>query len=155
MKKFADYMISMLNSIIRAMSSMLGQMIVGGIIGGFKGPSSAPTRTASPSATLHSGGRVGFTQTHKKYVDPSIFNFAPRLHNGLRRGEYPAILEVGEEVIPKGKSSGGVEVNVINNTSPVEVTETRQRFDGRKMILDVVIDAIHTKPGFRSAIRGA
>jgi hypothetical protein len=65
---------------------------------------------------FHSGtSRVG-SGGMQRPMPVSAFINAPRFHNGLfRSGEYPAILEEGEEVIPKNRAgkraSGGVTIN--------------------------------------------
>ncbi|MDX0230241.1 hypothetical protein GOC14_06730 [Sinorhizobium meliloti] len=58
----------------------------------------------------HSGGIVGKTAFPQRAANPAIFANAPRLHSGLFPGEFPAILQRGEMVIPKnmvGKSAAG------------------------------------------------
>ncbi len=49
---------------------------------------------------FHTGGRVGTFPPWKR-INPAIYSGAPRLHNGLKWDEYPAILQMGEEVIRK------------------------------------------------------
>jgi tape measure domain-containing protein len=70
----------------------------------------------------HTGGLVGATAFSSKLVDSSVFNNAPRLHSGLKPDEFPAILQRGEEVIPKGGRGGGTVLNM-----PITVN-----VDGRK-----------------------
>ena len=48
----------------------------------------------------HGGGVYGI-------YDSSLFDNAPRLHNGLMPDEFPAILQRGERVIPKNQTGGG------------------------------------------------
>jgi hypothetical protein len=43
---------------------------------------------------------------------------APRLHNGLAADEFPAVLQKGERVIPKGKSAGNTNNITINVAAP-------------------------------------
>ena len=50
----------------------------------------------------HSGGTVGVSGGAMRSIPASYFNSAPRLHQGLAADEYPAILQKGEQVIPKG-----------------------------------------------------
>jgi hypothetical protein len=107
--------------------------------------------------TYHRGGRVG-QGGGRRMVDPAMFQFAPRLHSGLRADEFPAILQRGEEVIPKTKAGqpfGDVKV-VVNNNSGQQVTASPQgvKFDGSNMIVSVVIDAYNrNKMGFRDMMR--
>jgi hypothetical protein len=43
---------------------------------------------------------------------------APRLHNGLAADEFPAVLQKGETVVPKGKPAGTVNNVTINVAAP-------------------------------------
>ena len=52
---------------------------------------------------FHKGGIVGKTTTASRALPANVFAGAPRLHSGLRPGEVPAILEEGEEIIPKDR----------------------------------------------------
>ncbi|RVI43669.1 D-alanyl-D-alanine carboxypeptidase family protein [Sinorhizobium meliloti] len=80
-------------------------------LAGFGGTSFNPL-TASPGL-WHSGGIVGQTAAPKRNVSPFLFAGAPRLHNGLLPGEFPAILQRGEMVIPKNmvKRGGGTMID--------------------------------------------
>jgi len=55
---------------------------------------------------FHQGGVVGSTNVPRKRVNPLLFMGAPRLHNGLMPGEYPAVLQQGETVVPRGGFAG-------------------------------------------------
>jgi len=76
--------------------------------------------------TAHTGGVVGQTSWPGKHAPASIFNYAPRLHGGLDADEFPAILQRGERVIPKG--GGGLTVNhtVVDNVG-VKITNTEKK----------------------------
>ncbi len=65
---------------------------------------------------FHSGGIVGETPVPTRRVPSALFADAPRLHFGLRSDEFPAILQKGETVIPKG-AKGGRAISIINNYS--------------------------------------
>jgi hypothetical protein len=52
---------------------------------------------------FHEGGIVGETTVPKRELPAATFIGAPRLHSGLAGDEFPAILQRGETVIPKGK----------------------------------------------------
>lgn len=69
---------------------------------------------------FHGGGVVGSGGAGRR-VPAGVFVGAPRLHGGLMAGEYPAILQRGETVTPKGGWSGGpTNIRIINNGQPVE-----------------------------------
>jgi len=60
-------------------------------------------------------------------------------------------------VTMKGQQSGGnVQVNVINQTdTEVQAEESQPRFDGKQMILDVVLTAVARPGQFRDGMKGA
>ncbi len=91
----------------------------GGLIGGLLG------------GIFHSGGVVGETGA-RRAVSPSLFIGAPRLHNGLRPDEFPAILQRGEEVIPRGGRNSGSSV-VVNMNISTPNADTFQRDQGQIM----------------------
>jgi hypothetical protein len=73
----------------------------------------------STGIQAHSGGKVGEIATRRS-VPTSNFINAPRFHNGLRQNEVPAILERGEEVIPKdqvGRQRRMGDTNITFNVS--------------------------------------
>lgn len=82
--------------------------------------------------SFHGGGVVGATPVPSRQVPASTFLTAPRLHNGLRPGEFPAILEQGETVLPRGQSSGG---STINNTFYVETPSPRASGESRASVV--------------------
>ncbi len=59
------------------------------------------------SSFFHEGGVVGQTTVPTQIMSPAVFAGASRLHNGLKPDEFPAILQQGETVIPKGGRGGG------------------------------------------------
>jgi phage-related minor tail protein len=59
----------------------------------------------SEAAMFHTGGVVGIGGSPRT-VPSNVFAFAPRLHSGLAPDEFPAILQRGERVTPKGGASG-------------------------------------------------
>ena len=85
--------------------------------GGMTGPPQAGSGTQSQSSEsqmvgmigsiigmfAHRGGKVGVTNLEKRPVDVGALadSMVPRLHNGLKPDEFPAILQKGEEVRSK------------------------------------------------------
>ncbi len=96
-------------------SSMGGQMII-------------------PAFEMHRGGVVGETSSPIRQMPASLFVNAPRLHGG---NEYPAILQKGETVLPKGKSSAPI-INIINNNGSEVSTSSKETPQGLE--IDVMID---------------
>lgn len=62
------------------------------------------------SGLFHEGGVVGETLASRRAVSPLLFAGAPRFHNGLMPDEFPAILQKGETVLPKGMKGNGMNV---------------------------------------------
>jgi hypothetical protein len=71
--------------------------------------------------TAHRGTGGGVTDMRN--VNPGIFAAAPRLHNGLMPGEYPAILQQGERVIPRSvvRRGGGAGAGTVVNLGDIAV----------------------------------
>jgi len=92
----------------------------------------------------------------QKRVPKMFFSNAPRLHAGLGPDEFPAILERGEKVTPKGQTANITnEINIINQTGrPVEGNVGKTEFDGEKYITGIVIKDIHNYGPMRNAIQG-
>lgn len=87
---------------------------------------------------FHSGGVVG-QPAPQRVVSSDTFAGAPRLHNGLRGDEFPAILQKGETVIPKGVGTAQVNLIINNNTgAKTQVKETKNSAGGKDII--VMID---------------
>ena len=87
--------------------------------------SSAPLIGSFAAGFTHKGGRIGAPGIPHKTIPALAFAGAPRLHGGgivgvqpnlqslgLRANERPIIAEVGETVVPKGRSPGGVVINI-------------------------------------------
>ena len=85
----------------------------------------------------HSGARIGKDMLSyiSRNISPDTFAFAPRLHGGLRADEYPAILQSGETVLPRGVSP--VNIEVINNTSAETHVFEDEQF-GKKFVKIIV-----------------
>jgi tape measure domain-containing protein len=107
------------------------------------------------AAVAHSGGVVGPGWGGvKRNVNPLVFAGAPRFHSGgiagVRKGEVPAILQAGEEVLTKddprhvsngGKSGGGADGNgirIINVLDPSMVSDALGSASGERAIMNVI-----------------
>lgn len=115
--------------------SLLGSF-VSSLFGG--GGSSIPAGVG----LWHGGGVVGYDKPQTAFVNPALFAGAPRLHKGLAPDEYPAILQRGETVTPKGGSIAPT-INIINNAG-AEISTDMQEVNGG-MQLDVMIDQVVAK----------
>lgn len=114
---------------------------------------------------LHTGGIVGKEGT--KRLMTAFARNAPKFHGGgvvgLGRNEIPAVLKRGEGVFTPEQmralgagAAPNVNVNVINQSGKdVQATQRGQRFDGKNMILDVVLTAANSPGVFRDNLRDA
>ena len=94
-----------------------------------------------PAPVAHGGGLVGRTAFPVRGVSPGLFAGAPRLHNGLAADEFPAILQRGERVIPKGGGGApNVSIQVVNNGQAKTAQTTRPQFDGHGWVIGVILD---------------
>lgn len=97
----------------------------GGIIGAISGAFSSATAPAASADTvaatkLHRGG-IGGRSGQTVNTPVSNFIAAPRFHNGLKPDEFPAILQRGEEVVPKdqvGRGGASARPIVFNVSTP-------------------------------------
>lgn len=91
-----------------ALEAVFAQDALGGLlkqmfgVGG--GSGIIPGLPFPPAPTMHGGGKVGASGSYRPNVNPAIFAGAPRFHNGLYPGEFPAILKRGEIVLPNAKA---------------------------------------------------
>jgi hypothetical protein len=147
-KNWRDHMAGFFNDIARAASQMAGQAVArqlfGSILEGIAGGAGGKTGGTfeNPMAVYgapeaHQGGIVGMSA--RRRVSAAAFLGAPRLHNGLRSDEVPAILQKGEQVIPKNEVGGG---NVTINVSTPDASATqRWLWEQRKNIANMMTQA--------------
>jgi len=142
MERFA---LSIADTFARMASDMAARAIMGSL--GFGAPFSQIGAIRGGGGILsifgHKGGTVGNTGFQLRAVPASVFANAPRLHSGLMSDEFPAILQRGEEVIPKGGGNLGgkldtlisilsqrqtINANIIDRRDVI----TRERIEGRE-----------------------
>jgi tape measure domain-containing protein len=95
---------------------------------------------------FHNGARVGLdAPTFVRALPSSMFATAPRYHSGLASDEFPAILQKGETVIPKG---GGVGPNfniIINNNKPDAEVSQSVTPNGNGFDIEIMVDSAMSK----------
>ncbi|MEN6439773.1 MAG: hypothetical protein ABFD97_14455 [Syntrophobacter sp.] len=137
----ADSLSSALSKITSyGMKSLLGDLFDSSLI---QGGGSSP---GILSGLFHSGGVVGAGGAFR--IMPTFsFAGAPRLHSGLGLDEFPAILQRGEMVIPKGKwtnaaaahQSVNVEVKIDNqSSSPLKLEQGSVTRGIDKVVIGIV-----------------
>jgi len=165
---FENFSNSILRDILRMQyQALLTQMILGsagsasgggGILGWimdlFKGGgmTTASGRYWDSSMNFyehHSGGIAGGSGSSTRNAPAWLLSRAPRLHDGLAPDEFPAILQRGERVLSRRETreygaanrAPEVVVNVQNKTNtPVTAEKTRAAFDGKRYVVDVILD---------------
>jgi len=119
-KSFGDFLLDYWKAMANSLGDILAEALVNsvfgkqkdkgisfgdifeGIMGMFGGMSGGYSDMyASP---YHQGGIVGVSPAPVRAVDPMAFINAKRYHSGLASDEIPAILQKGEQVIPKGQA---------------------------------------------------
>jgi len=105
----------------------------------------------------HSGGTITSTTPKLTRVDPTIFFNAPRLHTGLLSDEFPAILQKGESVIPKGakiqNTAPKVIVNVENKAADKASFETTgSQWNGEEFVVNTIIKNINSNGPLRALV---
>lgn len=94
-----------------------------------------------PAVKMHGGGVVGAGGTIS-LVPAGTFIGAPRLHDGLASDEFPAILQKGEIVLPKGFGQNNIDVQpnikIINVLDPSIVGNYLATPDGERVIVNVM-----------------
>ena len=86
-----------INDLLKDIAKMIIQMLLmkaikSSIDAGFS------AMTGVPTANFHGGGLVGTDSSRSRQLSPLAFLAAPRLHEGLKPSEFPAVLEKGEGV---------------------------------------------------------
>ena len=150
-----------------SMKQFMGSQI-GGAMGGV---STGQTVGQANVPTKHVGGLIG-GPGDAAIVSSAAFAGAKKYHEGgyiggrrLMPGEVPIIGKKRELVLTEDqqnllsgqmKSQPGVTLNIINNSgTDIEAEESEPRFDGKQMILDVVIEATTKSTRFRDTLKGA
>jgi hypothetical protein len=134
-KKFGDAMKDMFRSILRMITQIItyetiAKPIAAGIMG-------------VPAEELHAGGVVG-SGGKKRHVPALAFAGAPRLHSGFSPDEFPAILQRGERVVPRGGGSVATAPTIIinNQTGQRMKLEREPMYDGKQWVIKVVAENI-------------
>ena len=120
-KKIGDLIQDIEKDILRAFirQNVTGPIAnaLGGILGGGNAPGSSGGGSSGGgifgslfSSIFHEGGIVGESPAPRRAMPTQLFAGAPRYHNGLMPDEFPAILQKGETVLPKGIKAGGTNV---------------------------------------------
>jgi len=146
MKSVTDYFKGFFRSIYSSIAAIASQRIAGSIINSFG---------FTNASVKHAGGIVG-NAGRMSLIPSATFIGAPRLHNGLAGDEFPAILQKGETVIPKGGTSQKIKIELINQSNQkMQTTKSSTRFNGQEQVVSLWIDALRdNKFGLRDVLGG-
>jgi hypothetical protein len=135
-----DIFSSMFDSILKRFTDMCSEMVIKWITSkqAMELAGTAITAVGTGISTIlgglfHEGGIVGEGGS-SRLMPAYAFAGAPRLHNGLAADEYPAILQKGEEVIPKNRVRENKEeksetANVTQNTFNINAVDAKSFAD--------------------------
>jgi tape measure domain-containing protein len=141
------------DGILESFGKMITQMIIQGsmknIISGAGSFDWASLFTTASQG--HTGGRL--VDGPQRSVPTTLFSHAPRLHSGLAADEFPAILQRGETVIPRGGSNKPIDFSMnIKNQTGANITSNDVRIvqpSPGKYIAEMVLKQKQTSKGFR------
>jgi len=125
----------------------------------FGGPAAAAAPTWGGAA--HAGGIIGETSFPMRMLPAWAFETAPRLHAGLMPDEFPAILQRGEPVFPKGttfatNSAQSTTVIIKNEgAEKLEVSKAESYVVSDQRILEVTVRAMQSNLQYRRNMRGS
>lgn len=149
----ADFLVQIGQMILQAIILQAIQNAISGGSGGYMQAVKGVFGTGHTGGVVKGSGRIGTNPT--KTVSPMVFAGAERFHEGglpgLKRGEVPAILKEGEEVLNErdprnvlngGGASGPAAVAPIQNNIMFDTVEVfsaaMQRPDGQKAFLSTI-----------------
>lgn len=122
-----------------------------GLSGALSSPGSGGGLFSFLAGIFHEGGVVGVGLAPQRAVPPSVFLNAPRLHTGLAPDEFPAILQYGERVTPRGQAGSEPPVFKVDiHTEPgtqARVEHQEVYFDQDRWFGETMIRVIRSNSG--------
>ncbi|MCK5604308.1 phage tail tape measure protein [Candidatus Pacearchaeota archaeon] len=145
---FRDAMLGFANEIQNAFIEVLAGRIAAGVMGNISMPTfmgmSGGGRIQAGGAPAISAQGVGVAHRGGLMTPANIANL-PRFHKGLAADEFPAILQTGERVIPRGGGSASQQPNIVINfedktSQGVAPTQSRTEFDGKSFVTNIILE---------------
>lgn len=148
---------AILGPLTQALGGALGGLFPGATTGiGAGVPGGLPSIAGAPFLGVGHTGAVVPHWPEYRVVDPALLAGARRYHSGhgLAPGESLGIFEAGEIILSRDQVAAlrntdaapgpppEVQLNFENRGSPVEPTLNRQRWDGNRLVVDVVLEDI-------------
>jgi len=157
------FMTDIAQSFSKMASDMAARAIMTNIMGSFGGFNFGGGQIGADvnpamANVAHGGGIIGYDDFPTRSVPSDVFADAPRLHLGT--DEYPAILQRGEQVIPKDQvgNGGGLKSSapsiIVNNYTGQQFEATQPQFDGEKWVLSIIAKNVRQDGKFRKMLRG-
>jgi hypothetical protein len=153
------------SGILGTIGSALGSLFGGLFDGGGGSFNAISGEMAYPNNNFgvqvrHAGGVIGYSPAPMRLAPASLFASAPRLHKGLAADEFPAILQRGETVIPRGGAPAAerpvnVEVRIDNQSGmPLKLEKGPVSQSPDKIIVGIVAKNIQENGALRQLIAG-
>ena len=104
---------------------------------------------------FHGGGVVGQTPVQPVLAPAKLWANAPRLHQGLASDEYPAILQRGETVLPRGAggmSPRSIRIEIENKGAEKQATVGTMRFEPEAVVVGIVLKDLQQNGPLRQAL---
>jgi hypothetical protein len=142
-----DFLLQTLRMIQQMMMMRAIKAILGGVLGGAGGGGGmgGPGTTAGSEYNMgvaHSGGTIGESAFAMRMVPASTFYSAQKYHGGLSNDEFPAILQRGEKVTPKGQPTSN---NTLSISIPINVSNPKFASSLRSELEDSVTKIVDKK----------
>jgi len=113
LKDWQDYVLAILDRVLRSLTDVLAEMMATGIIKAWSGAGGAESmKVGEEHWTMHSGGIIGQDRGLSRTMPVSTFADVPRAHTGLLPSEVPIIAKRDEGIFTPaqmnalGKSEG-------------------------------------------------
>ncbi len=156
---------SMGESMIRTLSDLIAKHMMLFALQQVMGLLSAGTSTKAVQADLGPGFNIGDIAQGMTFGHEGGMVTAAgirKYHTGgsvLKADEVPAILQVGERIIPKGGSAGKasvqappVEVHIHNEGEPLQAAGQTTRYEQGKMVVDLFLERMNEHPNDRRRV---
>ena len=161
---------AIIGPLAQGLSDALGNLFGGGSAGAAFGPAvpgSGQGIALAPVFGVGHSGAVVPNWPQYRAVDPALLAGAERYHNGYGLGpdESLGIFEAGEVILSRDqvaalRGSGGVpapapevRLNFENRGNPVEPVVQSQRWDGRTLVIDVMLEDMARRGPFSQGLR--
>lgn len=157
-----DFLDSMFQGILRSFNKLVADIVAADLMRSIFG-AGAKVKAGTPSLLFGSQSLFGTDfgmydpikdnlQGFRDFLLGMEFSNAQRNFNPVR--DYSGIPDIGAFSSQKMAGGGATEINITNNGNPVGLRVTGRQFNGKKWIVNAVMDEINTNPTYAKGIRG-